>query len=269
MGLSIRNYLSGLVVTGLVFMAAAAQAQDAGVLSATDAQRYNDCMAEARSVPAKAYNTAIAWQKKGGGAAAGHCAAVAQIGLGRYKPAAQSLEKLAAGQAKTRPDLAAGLYGQAAQAWILANDTKSALKDQNAGLKLAPENVDLLTDRGVVMASQGKYFDAIDDFNKAHDLAQDRADILTYRASAYRLLQSLDLAGDDISEAIRLDPHFADAYLERGIIRRLKNDIPGARADWQQAMKLGAGTPTADQASANLSQLDKPAPTPQTTPPAQ
>lgn len=268
MGRAAWIHLSILILAGALGLSPVAQAQD-GTLSATDAQRYNDCMSQARSVPAKAYTTATAWQKQGGGAAAGHCAAVALIGLGRYKQAAQSLEKLAAGEAKTRTDLAAGLYGQAAQAWILANDNKSALKDQNAGLKLAPSNVELLTDRGVVMASQGKYWDAIDDFNKAHDLAGDRADILTYRASAYRLLQSLDLASDDISEAIRVDPHFADAYLERGIIRRLKNDIPGARADWQQAMKLGAGTPTADQAAANLSQLDQPAATQPATPPAQ
>ncbi len=272
MGRAARPHCLILLLAGALILSPMARAQD-GALSAADAQRYNDCMSQARSVPAKAYSAATAWQKQGGGAAAGHCAAVALIGLGRYKQAAQSLEKLAAGEAKSRTDLAAGLYGQAAQAWILANDNKSALKDQNAGLKLAPTNVDLLTDRGVVMASQGKYWDAIDDFNKAHDLAGERADILTYRASAYRLLQSLDLASDDIAEAIRADPNFADAYLERGIIRRLKNDIPGARADWQKAMQLGAGTPTADQAAANLSQLDQPAPPattqPATTPPAQ
>ena len=251
----------GLALTGMAHAAGVTS----GDLSPEDAQRYADCMTQARSVPAKAYNDAVAWQKQGGGSAAGHCAAVALIGLGRYKPAAQSLEKLAAGEAKARPDLAAGLYGQAAQAWVLANDNKSALKDQNAAIKLAPQNVDLLTDRGVVLASTGKYWDAIDDFNKAHDLARSRADILVYRASAYRLLQTLDLANDDINEALRLDPTDADAYLERGIIRQLKKDTPGARADWQKAMTLGAGTPTADEAAANLSQLDRPGP--QTTPP--
>jgi tetratricopeptide (TPR) repeat protein len=249
------------VMTGAVLAAGITS----GDLSPEDAQHYNDCMIQARSVPAKAYNDATAWQKTGGGSAAGHCAAVALIGLGRYKPAAQSLEKLAAAEVKKRPDLAAGLYGQAAQAWILANDNKSALKDQNAALKLAPNDADLLTDRGVTLASTGKYWDAIDDFNKAHDLARNRADILTYRASAYRLVQSLEMAQADIMEAIRLDPTDADAYLERGIIRRLRNDTPGARADWQKAMNLGAGTSTADEAAANLSQLDKSAP--QTTPP--
>jgi tetratricopeptide (TPR) repeat protein len=231
-----------------------------GTLGPDQAQEYSDCMTLARRVPAQAYNEATAWQKRGGGSAAGHCAAVALIGLWRYAPAAQSLEKLAAGEAKTRKDLAAGLYGQAAQAWILAGDNKHALKDQNTALKLVPVDVDLLTDRGVTLASTGKYWEAIDDFNKAHDLARDRADILTYRASAYRLVQSLDLARDDIAEAIRLQPKSPDAYLERGIIRRLGNDIAGAREDWQRVMTLAPGTPSADAAANNLQQLDQPAP---------
>lgn len=251
-----------LLLVGLTLAAgpAAAGSTPTGELPLDQAKEYSDCMILARRVPAQAYDSAIAWQKQGGGAAAGHCAAVALIGLGRYTPAAQSLEKLAAGEAKTRKDLAAGLYGQAAQAWLLAGDNNRALKDQSTALKLAPSDVDLLTDRGVTLASIGKYWEAIDDFNKAHDLARDRADILTYRASAYRLVQSLDLAGEDIAEAIRLAPKVPEAYLERGIIRRLGNDVAGARADWQKTMALGPGSPAAEAAASYLKQLDQPAP---------
>ena len=254
--------LAGFTLAGLVLGVgpAAAGSPPSGELSLDQAREYSDCMTLARRVPAQAYNSATAWQKQGGGAAAGHCAAVALIGLGRYSVAADSLEKLAAGEVKIRKDLSAGLYGQAAQAWLLAGDNNRALKDQNTALKLAPSDVDLLTDRGVNLASTGKYWEAIDDFNKAHDLARDRADILTYRASAYRLVKSLDLASEDITEAIRLQPRNPEAYLERGIIRRLSNDLPGARADWQEAMALGPGTPAADSAATNLNQLDQPAP---------
>jgi tetratricopeptide (TPR) repeat protein len=250
------------MLAGVVLAAgpAAAGSTSSGELSADQAREYADCMTLARRVPVQAYDRAIAWQKRGGGAAAGHCAALALIGLGRYSVAAQNLEKLAADQAKARNDLGAGLYGQAAQAWLLANDNNRALKDQDAALKLAPADVDLLTDRGVTLASTGKYREAIDDFNKAHDLARDRADILTYRASAYRLVQSLNLARADIAEAIRLEPKNPEAYLERGIIRRLGNDIPGARADWQKAMALAPGSPTAEAAANDLKQLDQPAP---------
>jgi tetratricopeptide (TPR) repeat protein len=255
-----RNVLLALIALILAAAPALAGSTSSGEPSLDQAKEYSDCMTLARRVPAQAYESATAWQKKGGGSAAGHCAAVALIGLGRYSQGAASLEKLAAGEAKKRKDLAAGLYGQAAQAWLLANDNARALKDQNLAIKLAPKDADLLTDRGVNLASTGKYWEAIDDFNLAHDLARERADILVFRASAYRLVESLDLARDDIAEAIRLQPNNPEAYLERGIIRRLANDIPGARADWKRVMTLGPGTPAAEAAASDLKQLDQPAP---------
>ncbi|HEX4194244.1 MAG TPA: tetratricopeptide repeat protein, partial [Stellaceae bacterium] len=80
-------------------------------------------------------------------------------------------------------------------------------------------------------------------------------------ASAYRQLGSLDLASDDIDRALRLDPNSVSGLLERGNLRRLKNDNTGARADWLQAIKLGPGTPAAASAQDNIAHLaDQPAP---------
>ena len=130
--------LAALLVAGLFLAGVAAAppagAQDAGApdsvgLSSGDAasamemnqaKEYADCMTLARRVPDQALESAQAWMKTGGGTPAGHCAAVALIGLERYPEAAASLEKLAGDELKTRPDLAAGLYGQASQAWTSA-----------------------------------------------------------------------------------------------------------------------------------------------------
>jgi tetratricopeptide (TPR) repeat protein len=231
------------------------------------AREYADCMTLARRVPDQALESAQVWQGKGGGIPAGHCAAVALIGLGRYADAASAMEKLAVEQVKTNKPLAAGIYGQAAQAWVLSNDSKRAILDQNAALTLTPDDPDLLIDRGVTLASVAKYWDALDDFNKAHELAPDRADILVFRGTAYRLLASLDLARDDINQALRLQPKNADAYLELGIIRQLGKDMAGAKEDWQKAVAFGPGTPAADTAEANLKQLDQPGATPATQAP--
>ena len=182
------------------------------------------------SAPAKAYD-----HGEGLAAAraavlpAGHCAAVALVGLGRYKAAASAMEKLAAEEVKEHSDLAAGLYGQAAQAWVLANDNSPRVKDENAGSQLAPGNPDLLVDRGVILASTGKFWEAMDDFSKAHDMADRRADILVFRATAYRMLKSFDLAQDDIDRAIELQPKNPDAYLERGIIRASRRHATARR----------------------------------------
>jgi len=232
----------------------------------TQAKEYADCMTLARRVPDQALESAQAWSKKGGGTPAGHCAAVALIGLGRFEEAALSLDKLAADELKARPDLAAGLYGQAAQAWVLDGDNERAIKAQTAAIQLAPGDVDLRIDRGVILASLGKYKEAIVDFSAAHDLAAMRADVLVYRATAYRLMKNLKLARADVDQAIKLQPKNADAFLERGIIRMMDNDAAGASQDWQHAVTFGPGTPAAETAEANLKQLDRQRPATQPAP---
>jgi len=232
--------------------AAAAQAK-----AVADAKQYSDCMALARSAPDQAVKSAQDWQAKGGGVPAGHCDAVALIGLGHYPEAATMLEKLANEEAKTSKELAAGLFGQAGQAWLIAGDNQHALADQTAALALTPDDAELLTDRAVTQISMAKYWEAIDDLNKAHDLASDRVDVLIFRASAYRFLQSYELARDDIDRAINLAPDNPDAYLERGVLRSLTKDLVGARADWQKTIALAPDTPTANQAKADIFQLDQ------------
>jgi tetratricopeptide (TPR) repeat protein len=222
-----------------------------------DAKKYADCMALARSAPDQALKSAQDWQAKGGGIPAGHCDAVALIGLQHYPEAAALMEKLADEEAKTSKDLAAGLFGQAGQARLMAGDNQHALEDQTAALALSPADPELLTDRAVTQICMAKYWEAVDDLNKAHDLASDRVDVLIFRASAYRFLQSYDLARDDIDRAINLAPGNPEAYLERGVIRSLTKDLTGARADWQKTIALAPDTPTANQAKADLFQLDQ------------
>jgi tetratricopeptide (TPR) repeat protein len=232
--------------------ATAAQAK-----AVADAKQYSDCMALARSAPDQALKTAQDWQAKGGGIPAGHCDAVALVGLGHYPEAAAMMEKLADAEAKTSKELGAGLFGQAGQARLIAGDNQHALEDQTAALALTPDDAELLTDRAVTQISMAKYWEAIDDLNKAHDLASDRVDVMIFRASAYRFLQSYDLARDDIDRAINLAPSSAEAYLERGVLRSLTKDPSGARADWQKTIVLAPDTPTANQAKADLFQLDQ------------
>ena len=222
-----------------------------------DAKRYSDCMTLARSKPEKALKTAQDWSEKGGGIPAGHCSAVALVGLRRYADAAALMEKLALEEAATDKGLAAGLYGQAGQTRMMAGDYPHALTDQTAALALAPSDVELLTDRAVSEISMAKYWEAVDDLNKAHDLAAERVDVLIFRASAYRFLQSYDLAHDDIDRAIALAPDDPEAYLERGVLRSLTKDPDGARADWQKVISLAPDTPMSNQAKGNLYQLDQ------------
>ncbi len=243
---------------GLALIAAAAQAQLDTREQARERQEreYQDCMILARAAPAEGFDSALAWATLGGGAGARHCAAVALIGLGQYREAARRLERLAAGLRSGNPALSLDVLVQAGQAWDLAGDTGRAHAVQSAALDLDPDNVELLLDRGITLATAKNYWAAVDDFNRALELAPARPDLLTLRASAYRTLDALDLARDDIALALSHAPNNPDALLERGMLRRLAGDAAGARADWLRVIGLAEGTPSAEAARANLEKLD-------------
>jgi tetratricopeptide (TPR) repeat protein len=244
------------VLPAMLALAVAAPGARADQFDAEREQKYEDCMAQALRVPADGYETALTWQGQGGGNPARHCAAVALIGLGKYEEAATQLESLGADLAQKQPPLAAEAFGQAGQAWTSANQPAKALAAQNAGIKLAPNDIDLLVDRAFTQKSLNEFAKALDDLNKAVTLDAQRSDILAYRASTYRLLNKLPEARTDADAALALDPKNAEALLERGIIRRLTDDPAGARADWLQVVELAAGTPAGDAAKANLEKLD-------------
>ncbi len=219
-------------------------------------QEYTTCMTQTRTMPDQALETARAWQAHGGGDAARHCGAVALIGLGRYDEAAVRLDALAADLDSADVALRVGVLAQSGQAWLLAADAERALAAQTTALALAPDHVELLVDRSVSLMTLTRYWEAVDDLNRALDLAPDRVDILIFRASAYRYLDSLDLARDDIDRALILEPDNPDGLLERGILKRLTGEPEAARADWQRVLSVAEGSPAADMARGNLARLD-------------
>ncbi len=247
---------------GLALIATAAQAQLGSARGAREQAReqqelaYQDCMILARAAPAEGFDSALAWASLDGGAGARHCAAVALIGLGQYRAAAQRLERLAADLRAGNAALSLDVLVQAGQAWILAGDNTRAHAVQSAALGLDPDNVELLLDRSITLATAKNYWEAVDDLNRALELAPARPDLLTLRASAYRYLDAFDLAREDLALALSRAPNNPDALLERGMLRRLAGDEAGARDDWLRVIGLTEGTPTAEVARANLAKLD-------------
>ena len=220
-----------------------------------DEQHYDRCLQMAHSDPQKAYDDAESWRAIGGGFPAQHCGAVALIGLKKYSEAATRLEALANAMMSEGAGMRGGALEQAGQAWLLAGRANEAKGAFDAALEFKPKDAELLIDRAEANAMGGKYFEAVDDLNTVLEETPNRVDALVYRASSYRRLGSLDLAADDIERALRLDPNSVTGLLERGNLRRLKNDDAGAKADWQQVVRLGFGTPAAASAQDNLAQL--------------
>ena len=67
----------------------------------------------------------------------------------------------------------------------------------------------------------------------AHDLCE--------RGTAYSNKGQTDSALADYTEAIRLDPDFAQAYYERGIVHFERGNTDEALADYTEAIRLNPG----------------------------
>lgn len=218
-------------------------------------QEYADCLQLARQKPEAGWEEAIAWQSLAGGEPARHCAAVALIGLGKYEEAAHRLEALAL-QSHRPESVRAEMLAQAAQSWLMANQTEKALADQDAALKLVPGQPDLLLDKAVTLASVSHYPEVVEVLTGLLKAQPNRIEALTLRASAYRYVDKLDFAKEDVARALALDPNYPDALLERGMLRRLDDNIVGAREDWLKVINAFPESPAADIARRNLEMMD-------------
>jgi tetratricopeptide (TPR) repeat protein len=241
----------------LISLAVSLAAADGWAQATRDsARRYVACMSLARENPERGYRQAIDWRNSGGGQAARHCEAVAILELGLYAEAARQLEGLAGAAAAKGGTLKSDLLGQAASAWMIAGKPDAAYAAQTAALEIAPDDVELLIDRSISLASTRKYRLAIIDLDRALEIDPRRPEALVFRASAYRRLESFDRAKDDIERALVIDPGRPEGLLERGIILHHEGDAKSARRDWLKVLDLAPWSPAAEAARRNIERLD-------------
>jgi tetratricopeptide (TPR) repeat protein len=225
-----------------------------------DAERYAACMERARSSPAEGLIQANTWLTEKETVPGRHCRAAALSGLGRRADAVAELESMGRSFEQTDPALAADLYRQAALIEFAADAFERAEELQDRGLKLAPDAVELLIDRALLLGVRDRHQEALKVLERARSVAPARADVLVLTAAAHRLLGHDAEAESNLSAALAIEPDNADALLERGILRRLRSDKEGARADWERVRALAPNSPEAETAAANLKLLDAPVP---------
>ena len=188
---------------------------DDAVFEAPDTD-YAECVALARKDPAAASERARRWSDGGGGAPAAHCLALADLAAGKPRLAAIRLAELAersdSGDALAR----ARLFGQAALAFIEADDAAGAEAAILAASALAPNGgeIDLYAAR--VHVAAGKNQAAIDAVDRAERLQLVSPAGYVARARARIALQQLHEAAEDIVLALKLDPLNVDALTLRG-----------------------------------------------------
>jgi tetratricopeptide (TPR) repeat protein len=225
---------------------------------------HDRCVEFVHAHPKEGLERAKLWAQQGGGFYADHCVAMALFDLRDYAAAAEHFQTLATAMMGMPTVERAQALDQAGQAWLAAEQPDRAKAAFDAALQLNGQNADLLIDRAEAYAELKRYWDALDDLNRAIDLAPDRADAYIYRGAAYRHLDTPDLAMQDVQHGLSLAPDSPTGLLERGILRRLKGDIAGAREDWERVEKLAPDSPAEKAAAVNLAKLsekdEKPAP---------
>ena len=213
-----------------------------------DSAHYGRCMDQAGRNPAMALADATGWSKAGGGAPAEHCAARALVGLKRYDEAAKRLDTLARA-AMTPGGMRSEILGQAGNAWLLAGNGAKAAASLRAALVTSAGDADLFTDLGRADAMLHNWKDAVLDLNAAIKLRRD-PELLVLRASANRALKDYRAVLTDLNAALAIRKGYAEALMERGLLRRDLGDVGGARTDLAAAQKGGSPVVKHDAAEA-------------------
>jgi tetratricopeptide (TPR) repeat protein len=116
-------------------------------------------------------------------------------------------------------------------------DFGGALADFDAGLRLSPDDVEILLGRGMTLVSLGRKAEALACYERIMRLAP--GDARPYCNRALLLGDSdPDAAIADFSAAIQRDPRHADAYLGRGFHRHARGERREALQDFQEAVRL-------------------------------
>jgi tetratricopeptide (TPR) repeat protein len=159
---------------------------------------------------------------------------------------------------RLNPDNAVAYFSRGYSRYKLG-DLKGAVEDYTSAIRLNPDNAAAYNNRGIARYNLEDYEGAIEDYTQAIKLNPEFANAYISRGNARRNLEDYqgaiedayygrgnahynlkDYEGaiEDYTQAIKLNPEFANAYISRGNARRNLEDYEGAIADYNQAIKL-------------------------------
>ena len=177
---------------------------------------YGECISLINADPETGRDGARKWYYDGGGAPALHCLAVADLASGYPRLAAVRFTEIS--ERGDAGDLAARatVLGQAALAWLDANEPGFALETADAAIALAPELAELLIVQAKAFAANEQWTDTANAVSAAEEAGAVTAESHLLRAKARRALGKDYLAAEDVVEALKIDPLNLDALVLRG-----------------------------------------------------
>ena len=194
--------------------------------------RYQDCLELVDEDLEIGRIAAEQWASEGGGSAALHCLAVAELADNRPRLAAVRLMQIA-----ERPDAGDGLIRaryleQATRAWLEAEELDHALDTIRQAQVLAPNSGELSLTAGLVFAERRRWQSTINAIDAAEREGFVTADGYVARGKANKALSKNVDAANDVVAALSIDPFHLDALVLRGELQQLGVSID---ANYQRA----------------------------------
>ena len=185
-------------------------------------EQHKTCLEQISQDADMAYENAMIWRGDGGGRRARHCEAMALFALGHKEEAAHRLDQLGAMVGQLSPQMRKNYFLEAANFWLMANETQQAYESASNGLEIDQKDVGLRIARARVYALLNRYKDSEVDLTSALVFEPDNVDALRYRADARHKLGKLDLAKIDIDRAMSSSPTVETALIRGHIVEALR-----------------------------------------------
>ncbi len=119
-----------------------------------------------------------------------------------------------------------------------SNQYSKALEDLTEAIKLAPEEVEYLTVRGMTYCQMQRYPEALLDFNRVIELNPNYQWAIANRGITYRRMYRYDEALQDCNRAIELDPNDQWTLAHRGVTYCYMQRYLESLQDLNRAIKL-------------------------------
>ncbi len=150
-----------------------------------ESPQLQQCLKRADDLPDIAAAEATAWIKKGGGNDAHLCRAFAQMNRGMHEDAHHAVL----------------MHDMAGQEFLATNKIKDALAQYGMALNIAPKDPQSLIGRAKTRMAVDRYWDALDDLNKALKIDPNNVDALRQRGRAWAQLGDNKNAQEDFGRA--------------------------------------------------------------------
>ncbi len=130
------------------------------------------------------------------------------------------------------------LYAIRGSLYLEQGKPTEALIDFEKGLKIAPKDSALLTNRAQVYRQFGQIEQALADLNRALDVQPDLVAARFNRGAIYYSSGDFELALVDFNQCVAINPHSEAPYFNRASTKYALNDIAGAREDLERFIQL-------------------------------